>query len=268
MSALDIVLIALAGLWAGAINVAVGSGSLVTFPTLVALGFPPVTASISNAMGLIAGNFSGALSYRRELREVRPQLLRLIPASLAGGLVGSSLLLHLPPSVFNYVAPVLTVLAVLCVLFQPRLARAIAARREAAASASGSPPDAVEGTRITPVTAVLVFLAGIYGGYFVAAQGVLLLAILGILVSGIGFQRSNGLRNVLVLVVNMTAAASYLLFAFERIRWDAVLVIAVSSFVGGTFGGRVARRLSASVLRGTIVVFGCIALVTMIGKLL
>ncbi|MCB4207478.1 sulfite exporter TauE/SafE family protein [Arthrobacter sp. UM1] len=275
MSLLDVVLIALAGLWAGGINVVVGSGTLVTFPVLVALGFPPVTATMSNAMGLIAGNASGVIAYRRELKTVRRELAVLAPASLLGGIAGSSLLLHLPESVFGYVAPFLTLVAILCVVFQPRLARIVAARREEAAqsgpTAEGS---AVQGEasarkprrRVTPLTVLLVFLTGVYGGYFVAAQGVLLMGILGIFLMA-GIQRENALKNLLVMLVNLVAAVSYVLLAFDRINWWVVLVIAVSSFAGGTLGGKIARRLKPVVLRGIIVALGVVALAVMIGKL-
>lgn len=261
MSLLDVVLIALAGLWAGGINVVVGSGTLVTFPVLVALGFPPVTATMSNAMGLIAGNASGVIAYRRELRSARRELAWLAPASLLGGIVGSSLLLHLPESVFGYAAPVLTLVAILCVVFQPRLARIVAAKREETAR-TGAP----SARRVTPLTLILVFLTGVYGGYFVAAQGVLLMGILGIFLMA-GIQRENALKNFLVMLVNLVAAVSYVLLAFDRINWWVVLVIAVSSFAGGTLGGKIARRLKPVVLRGIIVALGVVALAVMIGKL-
>lgn len=258
MSWTDALLIFLAGLWAGGINVVVGSGTLVSFPVLVALGVPPVTATMSNAMGLIAGNVSGVIAYRRELREARAELLRLAPASLLGGIVGSSLLLHLPEKVFGYAAPVLIVIALACVILQPRLAAYVARRRT-----SGTQPAS---TKVTPLTLLLVFAAGVYGGYFVAAQGVFLMGILGIFLA-IGIQRENALKNFLVLLVNAVAAASYMLFAWDRINWLVVLLIAVSSFIGGSFGGRLARRLSPAALCGVIVVLGLIALAVMIGKL-
>ncbi len=125
-------IIALAGLWAGTINTVVGSGTLVTFPVLVALGYLPVTASISNATGLVAGNASGAWGYRKELKGLGGQVLKLLPASMLGGIIGAWLLLHLPASVFAVVAPILIVVALIMVIFQPKLQRWMAARREAA----------------------------------------------------------------------------------------------------------------------------------------
>ena len=130
MEFLSSVFIFFAGLWAGTINSVVGSGTLVTFPVLIALGFAPVTASISNAMGLVAGNAAGAWGYRKELAGRGNQLLKLLPASLLGGITGAYLLLHLPEVVFHYAAPALIVLALLMVVFQPRLQRWVRNREE------------------------------------------------------------------------------------------------------------------------------------------
>ncbi|WP_285724844.1 sulfite exporter TauE/SafE family protein [Psychromicrobium xiongbiense] len=259
MDFLHVIVIGLAGLWAGTINSVVGSGTLITFPVLVALGYAPITSSISNATGLIAGNASGAWGYRAELKGQGRQVLRLLPASILGGIVGAWLLLHLPASVFGVVAPILIVLALLLVIFQPRLQRWIAARRAAAGSDGSS-------TRHTVVLTVLVFLIGIYGGYFVAAQGILLVGVFGVLLGG-SMQVANAMKNVLVLGVNLVAALSYLLFAFDRINWSVVLVIAVSSLVGGWFGSKVGRRLHPAVLRTVIVVLGLMALYFMVAKL-
>jgi uncharacterized membrane protein YfcA len=257
---LSSLLIFFAGLWAGTINSVVGSGTLVTFPVLIALGFAPVTASISNAMGLVAGSAAGAWGYRKELAGRRNQLLRLLPASLLGGITGAYLLLHLPEVVFQYVAPVLIVVALLMVVFQPRLQRWVQ-NREA------DPEQAVRDKRHGILLVVLVYLAGVYGGYFVAAQGILLVGILGVFMAGT-MQNANAMKNVLVLGVNVVAAVSYLLFAFNRISWTAVGLIAVSSLIGGLVGSKVGRRLSPPVLRGVIFTLGTVALGFMIAKLL
>lgn len=254
-------IIALAGLWAGTINTVVGSGSLVTFPVLVALGYLPVTASISNATGLVAGNASGAWGYRKELKGLGGQVLKLLPASILGGIIGAWLLLHLPASVFAVVAPILIVVALIMVIFQPKLQRWMAARREAAKTTES------KAKSHSVLLTVLVFLVGIYGGYFVAAQGILLVAIFGILLSGT-MQAANAMKNVLVLGVNVVAALSYLIFAFDRIAWPVVAVIAVSSLIGGYIGSKVGRKLKPIVLRGFIVLLGVVALYFMVGKLL
>lgn len=256
MNALESFFILMGGLWAGTINTVVGSGTLVTFPILIALGITPVMAVVSNAMGLIAGGVSGAWGYRRELRGMRHNLGRLLPASLLGGITGAYLLLHLPEQVFLFVAPVLIVLALTLVIFQPRLQKAIKARRE---NAPGARSHEV-------VMVLLVFLTGVYGGYFVAAQGVLLVAILGIFMSGT-LQNANAVKNVLALGVNCVAAVSYLLFAPDKIIWVVVGLIAVSSLAGGFLGAKIGRRLSPLVLRSVIVTLGLVALYFMVMKL-
>lgn len=260
----QVLLIALAALWAGAINVVVGSGTLVTFPALVAVGFPPVTATISNAMGLIAGNITGTWGYRREIAQVRGTLVRLLPMSIIGGICGAMLLLVLPEAVFEWVAPVLIVLALGFVILQPRLQRWVRARK-AQEQRQAPAPDAAPQAGV--LLAALVLFAGVYGGYFVAAQGVLLIGILGVFLIAT-LQQANAVKNALVLAVNLIAAISYLLLAFDRIAWAAVLIVAVGSTIGGFAGAWVGRRLSPTVLRAVIVVLGVVALVVMLQNLL
>ncbi|MEH0109870.1 sulfite exporter TauE/SafE family protein [Tersicoccus sp. MR15.9] len=262
MSILASALVVLAGLWAGTINAIVGSGTLVTFPVLVALGIPPVTATISNAMGLVPGGAAGALGYRAELKGLGKLVARLLPASLLGGITGATLLLHLPESVFEIVAPFLIVVALGFVILQPRLQAWV--RRRAEARRQPVTGDAV--LHQPPILYVLVFLAGVYGGYFVAAQGILLVGILGVFMVGT-LQAANAMKNVLVLGVNVIAAISYLIFALQRIDWWVVLLIAVGSTVGGLVGARIGRRLKPVVLRGVIVVLGLVALGVMIARL-
>ncbi|BCW54591.1 MULTISPECIES: sulfite exporter TauE/SafE family protein [unclassified Arthrobacter] len=254
------IIVFIAGLWAGTINAVVGSGTLVTFPVLIALGVAPVVASMSNAMGLVAGTAAGAFGYRRELAGRGRQVLRLLPASVLGGVSGAWLLLHLPEKVFHYVAPVLLVLALLMVVFQPRLQDWVR-NREA------NPEHAVRDKRHGILLIVLVYLAGVYGGYFVAAQGILLVGILGVFLTGT-IQNANAMKNILVLGVNMVAAISYLLFAFDRINWLVVLLIAVSSTIGGLLGSKVGRKLSPRLLRAVIFSLGIVALAVMTANLL
>ena len=257
MNTLDSFLILLGGLWAGTINTVVGSGTLVTFPILIALGIAPVMAVVSNAMGLIAGGISGTWGYRHELLGMGRNLARLMPASLLGGITGAYLLLHLPETVFSVVAPLLIVLALLLVIFQPRLQAVIKARRESNPSARSH----------DLAMMILVYLAGVYGGYFVAAPGGLLVGILGIFMSGT-LQNANAVKNVLSLTVNVVAAISYLLFAPEKIIWVVVGLIAVSSLIGGFIGAKIGRKLPPLVLRSVIVTLGLGALYFMIAKLL
>ncbi|MDP9166837.1 MAG: sulfite exporter TauE/SafE family protein [Actinomycetota bacterium] len=251
MSVAHMILIALAGVGAGAINAVVGSGTLITFPTLVALGYPPVTSTMSNAVGLVAGGISGTWGYRRELRGQWDRLKWQIPASLLGAVVGAWLLLHLPEKVFISVVPVLLIGALLLVILGPRI-QAWAKRR------SGDEAEPVSTGRL--VLLILgTFAVGVYGGYFTAAQGILLIGVMGALLPE-SMQRMNAAKNLLSLLVNLVAAAAYTLVAFDRISWAAAGLIAVGSLVGGFLGAHYGRRLSPSALRVVIVIVGLIGL--------
>lgn len=257
------VLVCLAGMGAGIINTIVGSGTLITFPTLIAFGVPPVTATMSNAIGLIPGGFTGSFGYRRELAGQRRRLLALTPASLVGALTGAYLLLHLPEDAFVTIVPVLLVLALVLVVVQPSLQRRIAARREVAA-ATNPPPTRSDGTpkpRTWQVVAAIVgtYACGVYGGYFAAAQGILLIGLLGSIIPD-SLQRMNATKNVLSLVVNVVAGATYAIVGWDRIDWAAVGLIAGGSLVGGVLGAKVGRRLPPVVLRCCIVVLGVVAI--------
>ena len=244
MTFIDATWIVLAGLAAGMINTVVGSGSLITFPTLIALGYPPVLANVSNNIGLVPGALSGVYGYRRELVGQRARLMRLLPASAAGGVIGATLLLVLPSGVFTRVVVVLIVVALLLVVFQPWLAQRFAA-------AHG------HRTAISPVLVGLVGAAGIYGGYFGAAQGIILIALLAIFVAD-DLQRLNATKNVLAMTVNLVASG---IFVFAtNVDWKVVGCIAVGSVVGGQLGATVGRRLDPRALRVVIVVVGLTAL--------
>jgi uncharacterized membrane protein YfcA len=247
-------LIILAGFGAGAINALVGSGTLITFPTLVALGYPPVTSTMSNAIGLVAGSASGTWGYRAELGGQWDRLRWQIPASLTGAVLGAFLLLHLPEKVFAEIVPVLLVLALVLVVTGPRI-QSWARRRAQEAGRSAE--------QVTPARmAVLVigtFAVGVYGGYFTAAQGILMVGIMGALLPE-SVQRMNAAKNLLTLLVNVVAAVGYTLVAFDRISWPVAGLIAAGSLVGGSLGARYGRRLSPNALRATIVVVGLIGL--------
>ncbi|AFJ36325.1 hypothetical protein W7U_12700 [Mycobacterium sp. H4Y] len=254
MSPFQMFLICLAGLAAGAINALVGSGTLITFPTLVALGFPPVTATMSNATGLVAGSVSATWGYRAELRGQWDRLRWQLPASLAGATLGAYLLLHLPEKVFAEIVPVLLVLALALVVIGPRI-QAWTGRR--AAQAGRSPEHVPPGRMATLVLGT--FAVGVYGGYFTAAQGILLVGLMGALLPE-SVQRMNAAKNLLALVVNVVAAVAYTAAAFDRISWPAAGLIAAGSLVGGLLGARYGRRLSGNALRAIIVVVGLIGL--------
>lgn len=248
------IVIVLAGVGAGAINSLVGSGTLITFPTLVALGFPPVTATMSNAIGLVAGGVSGTWGYRAELGGQWNRLRWQIPASLAGAAIGAFLLLHLPEKVFTRIVPVLLVLALALVIAGPRI-QAYARRR---AEAAGRSADHVSPARMAALV-VGTFAVGIYGGYFTAAQGILMMGVMGALLPE-DMQRMNAAKNLLSLLVNVVAATGYTLVAFDRVSWPVAGMIAAGSLVGGWLGSRYGRRLSPSALRAAIVVVGLIGL--------
>ena len=254
MSTVEMIVIALAGVAAGAINSLIGSGTLITFPTLVALGFPPVTATMSNAIGLVAGGVSGTWGYRAELKGQWRRLRWQIPASIVGAGIGAFLLLHLPERVFAQIVPVLLVLALLLVLAGPRI-QAYARRR---AEALGRSAEHVSPTRMAALV-LGTFAVGIYGGYFTAAQGILLIGVMGALLPE-DVQRMNAAKNLLATLVNVVAAVSYTLVAFDRISWPVAGLIAAGSLIGGWLGSRYGRRLSPAALRAVIVVVGLIGL--------
>ncbi|MGV0717764.1 sulfite exporter TauE/SafE family protein [Mycolicibacterium sp. XJ662] len=248
------IVIALAGVGAGAINALVGSGTLITFPTLVTLGYPPVTATMSNAVGLVAGAASGTWGYRRELRGQGKRLAWQLPASFVGAGLGAWLLLHLPETVFEQVVPVLLVVALVLVVVGPRIQAYVRRRAELA----GRSADYVSAGRMVALVAA-TFAIGVYGGYFTAAQGIMLIAAMGALLPE-DMQRMNAAKNLLSLVVNIVAAASYTLVAFDRISWAAAGLIAGGSLIGGYLGSHYGRRLSPNALRAVIVVVGTIGL--------
>ena len=248
------ILIVLAGLGAGGINALVGSGTLITFPTLVAMGYPPLTSTMSNAVGLVAGSVSGAWGYRRELNGQWNRLRWQLPASLFGAILGAWLLLHLPEKVFIKVVPALLIAALILVVIGPR----IQAWAQDRAEKEGRSAEELSPRRMAALVAS-TFAIGIYGGYFTAAQGILLVGAMGALLPE-SVQRMNAAKNVMTLLVNVVAALAYTLVAFHRISWPAAGLIAVGSLVGGWLGAHYGRRLSPNALRATIVVVGLIGL--------
>jgi hypothetical protein len=267
-----------AGLAAGTINAVVGSGTLITFPTLLAFGYPPVLANVSNNLGLVPGVASGVYGYRAELKGQRRRLIRLGAASLCGGLVGAILLLVLPAGAFKAIVPVLIGIALVMVIFQPRLSKWVAAREAARAGTPAEAPDggtggpsavgvvapAAQETALQvggPVLLVLVFLSGVYGGYFGAAQGVLLLGLMGVAFTD-SMQRINAVKNVLAGLVNAIAAVVFVLAT--RIDWGAAGLIAAGAILGGQLGARIGRKLPPWGLRVLIVCVGVVALVKLL----
>ncbi|MUM05905.1 MULTISPECIES: sulfite exporter TauE/SafE family protein [unclassified Mycolicibacterium] len=252
MSPLAITAVLLAGIGAGVINAVVGSGSLITFPVLMAVGYPPLVANMSNSVGLVPGNFTGAYGYRHELSGQRSRILRLGAVSLAGATVGAVLLLKLPPGAFTTVVPWLILLAGVLVLAQPLLRRAL---------------DAHLGTQRTTDHALPlytgIFGCAIYGGYFGAAQGIIMMALFGLFVSE-NLQRLNGVKNICVGLANSVAAVIFI--AVGQVAWLPALLLAVGSTIGGYIGARIGRRLPPNALRGCIVVVSFVAFTVMMLK--
>jgi uncharacterized membrane protein YfcA len=292
-----------AGLAAGTINTVVGSGTLVTFPTLLAFGYSPVVANVTNTVGLVPGALSGIHGYRAEIGEFRAvggrRLTRLVLASLCGATIGALLLFLLPAKAFKAIVPVLIAMALVLIVVQPRLSKRIAARR-AAREGVGAPggvgggvdgvdgADGADGAEGSPGGAagaapagtvrrggwgvlLAVFGSGMYGGYFGAAQGVLLMAILGLTYSD-RLQALNGVKNVLACAVNAIAAVVFIIVGalglggadHPAVRWGAALAIAVGALAGGQIGARVGRRLPPTALRALIIVVGLVAIGSMV----
>ena len=244
MTGLEALAVVAAGMGAGAVNAIAGSGSLITFPTLLAVGFPAVTANVSNNIGLVPGTISGAYAYRDELAGQGRRARRVAVGSALGSATGAGLLLTLPSKVFDNVVPVLVIGAALLMLFQPRVSAAVMRAR----TARDRP---IKNDELLP--AIACFVAGIYGGYFGAAQGIILLAVLGVLLPD-ALIRTNALKNVLALTVNAVAAVIFLFSG--HVAWEAVALIAVGSVAGAFIGARIGKRVPVPALRAFIVVLG------------
>jgi uncharacterized protein len=232
----EAVAVAAAGFAAGGVNTIVGSGSLITFPTLLAVGYPSVTANVSNTVGLVPGGISGVIGYRREMRGQWRRALILGCGTTVGALIGGILLLTLPESVFEAVVPVLILLAAVL----------MAIKR--------TPSEHADTDHTTAATAAS-FTTGIYGGYFGAAQGIILMSLLRFCLPD-DLQRLNALKNVLAGVANAVAGLLFIIVA--NVAWGAALLIAAGSFVGAHLGARYGRRLPEEILRRVVIVYGVI----------
>jgi len=247
MNLLQVLAVLAAGFTAGGINAIVGSGSLVTFPVLLAVGFAPVTANVSNSVGLVFGNVSAAWGYREELVGQRERALIGGAGTALGAITGGVLLLTLPENVFEAVVPVLILLAcgLMIVRPKPKLSHgSLSHHRKLALVATG-------------------FAVGVYGGYFGAAQGVILLAALRFLIPD-NLQRLNGLKNVMVGVANGVAAILFIIVA--HVAWDAAALVAVGSIAGAQLGARYGRRIPEGTLRWTVVTVGVIVAIVLFVK--
>jgi uncharacterized protein len=247
------------GFAAGGLNAAIGSGSLVSFPVLLAVGLPPVPATITNSLGLIAGGLSGSFGYREEIGVLRGWLPAMLTGAVLGALTGAWLLLTLPAATFDAVVPVLVGLAAVLVAVQPLVDRALAHRR----AAEDGPVRAGRG-RLAAL-GLGAYATSTYGGYFAASQGVLLMGVTG-LIAPQPLQRLNALKNVTTVTVNTVAATAYVLAAPDRVVWAAAGLLTVGSLAGGWAGATVGRRLPSTLLRAAIVVIAAVAVVLLVRR--
>ena len=234
-------LLAAAGLLAGGVNAVAGGGSLISFPALLAAGYPAVTANVTNTVALFPGYAGSVAGGRLELEGQAPRLRVFGVTSIVGGIGGAVLLLTTPSEVFRAIVPFLILLACALLVAQPRLAQLVQRRTTSRKSEH------------SPTLLLSVFLASVYGAYFGAGLGVLLLGVLGIFLAE-QLRRINALKNVLSLVINAVALVAFGLFG--PVAWEAVLVIAAASLAGGFLGARVARRIPSAVLRAAVVLYG------------
>lgn len=239
MTSIDYVYVMLAAIAAGAINAVAGGGSLITFPTLVAVGLPPVTASITNTVALCPGYLGATLVQRRDLAGQGKRALLLLPVGVAGGVAGAYLLLHTDPRAFDFAVPFLLLFAALLVGAQDKIRTLLFGRERVHRN---------EALGMLPVA-----LAGIYGGYFGAGMGVMILAALAIVLHD-NLLRINALKQCVSLFVNVAAACVFMFSG--RIEWRVAGVMFVSALVGGLIGGKLAVKLPAKYLRWLVVVLG------------
>lgn len=240
-------LLALAGLVAGSVNAIAGGGSLISFPALLSVGYSALVANVTNTVALLPGYFGGSLAYRQELAGQRGRVRALGAISLVGGLIGSILLVVGPATVFRRIVPWLILLSCGLLLAQPAVARRVAARKD-----QEEHPALLFGAQ---------FLAALYGGYFGAGLGVMMLAILGMFVRDT-LQRLNALKGVLSLIINLTSAVFFAIFA--PVAWLPVVIMAAASLAGGHLGVYLARRLSNTLLRILVIAFGIVVAVRLL----
>jgi uncharacterized protein len=232
-------LLALAGFVAGAVNGVAGGGSLVSFPALLAAGYPPVTANVTNQVAVLPGYVGGSVAYRKELRGQRRRAIALSISSVAGALIGAAVLVFAPGRVFDLLVPYLVLFACALLAAQPAISRRVRAPSESA------------GARLR--LHAMQFAASVYGGYFGAGLGIVLLAVLALGVSD-SLQRLNALKGLLSLVVAVVSVAFFAIAV--PIAWLAALVMVATSYAGGLAGVMLARRLSGRLLRALVVGYG------------
>lgn len=255
MSEWESALTLLAGFAAGVVNVVAGAGTLITFPALLAMGVPPVTANVSSSLGLVPGSLSGVWGFRRELRPHWRTVIRLGIFSGVGAMIGGWLLVVLPSTYFGAVVPYLLLVAAVLAAAQP-----VISRRRRASGVTARTATAGRSALRRAVLPVAVLLTGVYGGYFGAAQGVILLAVLGIVWAG-SLVEANGVKNALVAVANGVSAVVFIVVG--AVDWKVAVLVGIGALLGGLVGARLSRWLPAAVLRGILVVVAVIAAVVL-----
>ncbi|HEY0644862.1 MAG TPA: sulfite exporter TauE/SafE family protein, partial [Nocardioides sp.] len=247
----EVLLVLATGLGAGVLSSTVGVASLLSFPVLVAIGLPPVVANVSNTLGMIPGGLGGVLGYRDEVREAGPIARAIIAVCALGAVIGAALLLGLPPGVFEAIVPYLILFTCLLVAVQPRIARWLRARHERLHG-----EQLADRHHMSPATTAFATVTGVYGGYFGAGAGVMMVAVLGI-GTDLELRIVNGLKTLSLMVGNIVAG---LIFVFvAEPRWDAAAILAAGSLVGGYVGARIGRKLPDAVFRGAVVAAGLVA---------
>lgn len=245
MTPFELVALTLAAACAGAVNAVGGGGTLITFPALMAVGYPSKIANFTNTVAIWPGTVGGSFAYRTELAERRTRLIALLPASIAGALTGAGLLIVTPLETFELLVPLLIYFACGLLAFQGRLSKLAASRGLHGKDEQSTPPALHIG----------IFLVGIYGGYFGAGIGIIMLALIGILTPDT-LHHSNALKGMLALVINFVALVAFALFA--EVAWGPAAIMAVAAILGGYAGVRIARRVNPLLLRGAIVAYGLV----------
>jgi uncharacterized protein len=258
MTLIDACALLLAGFAASAVNAVAGGGSLITFPTLVAIGLPPVAANVTNSLAVSPGYVSSVYGSRDDLAEVarkrgRAELLRLLPTAIVGTAAGCVLLLSTPERAFELIVPFLVLGAAAVLAFQQRLRQLV-----------GHPRD-LEENRQRLATHATVALGAVYGGYFGAALGVMLVAVLGLVLDET-LAHITALKNAISAVVGVVTVVAF--GVFGPVNWAAVGVLVPATILGGYAGSRLARRLPANLLRGIIVVAGVVVGVILLARAL
>ncbi|MFN2376256.1 MAG: sulfite exporter TauE/SafE family protein [Candidatus Binatia bacterium] len=242
---LELLAVGAAAVLGGAVNALAGGGTLITFPVLTAVGLPALAANITNTVALCPGHVGATLAQAASLRGQRKLLLVLVPAGIAGGLVGGVLLLHTGEHTFRDVVPLLLLFSSLLLASQEKI-RAFLQERQRRRGGEGGH------ARLAPF---VVGTAAVYGGYFGAGLGVVLVAALGIVLDET-LPRLNALKQVVALVVNV-AAAVFFLFS-DQVNWMAPAAMAVGALAGGAIGGHMVTRVNVAALRWGMVALGVV----------